>query len=229
MDYAIAIGLGLIGSLHCAAMCGPLQLALPVPPGGVGRIIWGRLVYQLGRIMTYGLLGAAGGLIGKSLFVIGMQRWVSIFLGLAVLTGLMISKRVTVSAPAVRLVAKLKSAMSAQFRQRSLRSLALLGLLNGLLPCGLVYVALAGAVTLGNIGAAVAYMVAFGLGTVPMMLGLSLSGRIFPLAWRRKLNAAIPLGICLLASLLVLRGLGLGIPYLSPDLAATTTGTCCPH
>lgn len=228
MDYTIAIALGLLGSLHCVAMCGPLQLALPMPSGGAGRIILGRLVYQLGRITTYGLLGVVGGLVGKSIFLAGFQRWLSIALGVAVLAGFLISKRVAVSAPVIRLVTKLKLAMSAQLKQRSFRSLGLLGLLNGLLPCGLVYVALAGAVSQGSLLAGSGYMLVFGLGTLPMMLAVSLSGKLLPPALRLKLNGAIPVGICLLAGLLILRGMSLGIPYVSPDLAAANPG-CCAH
>ena len=228
MDFSLAFILGLLGSLHCAAMCGPLMLALPVPPGGPARFVAGRLVYQLGRIATYCLLGILAGLIGKSLFVTGLQRWLSIALGLAVLAGFLISKRIAVSAPVIRLVSALKLAMSAQLRQRSFRSLALLGLLNGLLPCGLVYVAVAGAVSRGSVPEGILYMAVFGLGTVPMMLAVSLSGKLFPPALRLKLNRAIPFGVCLLAALLILRGMALGIPYVSPDLASGA-GSCCAH
>ena len=114
MDFSLAFILGLLGSLHCAAMCGPLMLALPVPPGGPARFVGGRVVYQLGRIATYCLLGIVAGLIGKSLFVAGLQRWLSIALGLAVLAGFLISRRIAVSAPVIRLVSVLKLAMSAQ-------------------------------------------------------------------------------------------------------------------
>lgn len=226
MDFGLAIALGLLGSLHCAAMCGPLQLALPVPPGGAGRVVAGRIIYQLGRIATYCLLGVIAGLIGKSLFLVGLQRWLSIALGVSILLGFLISKRIAVSAPVVRLVLHLKTAMSAQLQRRGFRSLALLGLLNGLLPCGLVYVALAGAVACGTILAGVGYMAAFGLGTSPMLLAISLSGKLIPVSLRLKLRAAIPVGVCLLAGLLILRGLSLGIPYLSPDLA---NSSCCAH
>jgi sulfite exporter TauE/SafE len=228
MDFGIAFMLGLLGSLHCAAMCGPLMLALPVSPGGPARFLTGRIVYQLGRIVTYCLLGIVAGLIGKSLFFAGFQRWLSIALGLAVLVGFLISKRVAVSAPVVRLVGKLKFAMSAQLKQRSLRSLGLLGLLNGLLPCGLVYVALAGAAAHGNVSSSINYMAVFGLGTLPTMLGISLSGKLFPVAIRLKLRSAIPVGVCLLAAMLILRGMALGIPYLSPDLSSGSP-SCCAH
>ena len=75
MDLEIAFLLGLLGSLHCAAMCGPLLLALPAAPGGAGQFIAGRVIYQLGRLVTYGLLGMAAGFVGQSIFFAGLQRW----------------------------------------------------------------------------------------------------------------------------------------------------------
>ena len=226
MEFTVAFALGLLGSLHCVAMCGPLQLALPVPVGGAGRVVLGRLIYQLGRVMTYTFLGVLGGVIGKSLFFVGLQRWLSIALGVMVLAGFFTSKRVAVSTPVVRLVTRLKSAMSARLRQRTFRSLALLGLLNGLLPCGLVYVALAGAVGQGGVLFGAVYMAIFGLGTLPAMLAVSLSGKLLPPAWRWRLSRTIPFGVCLLAALLILRGLSLGIPYVSPDMSGGTPNCC---
>ena len=227
MDLGIAFAFGLVGSLHCAAMCGPLMLALPVPAGGPARFMAGRVIYQLGRMATYCLLGVLAGLVGRSSSLAGLQCSLSISLGVAILVGFFLSKKISVSAPVVRLVARLKVAMSAQLHRRGVRSLALLGLLNGLLPCGLVYLALAGAASRGNFTAGVFYMAAFGLGTLPTMLGISLSGKLFPLPLRLKLRGAIPVGVCLLAGLLILRGLSLGIPYLSPDLAAGARPSCC--
>jgi hypothetical protein len=92
------------------------------------------------------------------------------------------------------------------------------------LPCGLVYAALANAASQKSIPTAVAQMAVFGLGTLPMMLAIGLSGRMFPAALRMKLRAAIPAGVCLLAALLILRGLALGIPYVSPALDGSG---CC--
>jgi len=228
MDFGVAFALGLLGSLHCAAMCGPLMLALPVPPGGPARFVAGRIIYQLGRVAAYCLLGGVAGLVGKSIFLAGLQRSLSIGLGVAILLGFLISKKVSLSAPVVRLVAALKAAMSSLLQRRSLRSLVLLGGLNGLLPCGLVYVAMAGAVARGTLRDAIFFMAWFGLGTMPAMLGISLSGKLFPLALRLKLRRSIPFGVCLLAGLLILRGLALGIPYVSPVLNASAPG-CCSH
>ncbi|HUC84054.1 MAG TPA: sulfite exporter TauE/SafE family protein, partial [Candidatus Acidoferrales bacterium] len=149
MDFAIAIALGLLGSLHCAAMCGPLMLALPAPTRTAAGFIASRLIYQAGRVTTYCVLGFIAGLAGRTILLAGAQRWLSISLGLAILLGWLLSKKMSLATPVVKLVAHLKHAMSAQLQQRTFRSLALLGALNGLLPCGLVYVALAGAVSRG--------------------------------------------------------------------------------
>src|SRR6266404_6317241 len=133
--------LGLVGSLHCAAMCGPLALALPATGNSRSGFFAGRAVYNLGRLLTYCSLGLIFGLVGKTLVLAGIQRWVSIGLGLALLVGLSTSKRLALSPAVIALVSRLKSSMSAVLRRRSLLSLSVLGILNGLLPCGLVYVA----------------------------------------------------------------------------------------
>lgn len=225
MDYLAAFFLGLLGSLHCAGMCGPLALALPATGRSGAGYVAGRLAYNLGRVTTYCALGVVFGIFGKALLLAGIQRWVSIALGVALLIGLFTSQKLAVAPPVIALVQRLKSAMSTTLRRRSLASLGLLGLLNGLLPCGLVYVAAAGAMTTGGIAASATYMAAFGAGTLPLMLAISVSGRLVPVSFRLKLMKAIPVSVFLLATLLILRGLSLGIPYLSPDLSAG--GACC--
>jgi uncharacterized protein len=150
-------------------------------------------------------------------------------IGALIFIGLLVSQKTSMSAPVVRLVSKLKFAMAVQLRQRSFRSLALLGMLNGLLPCGLVYVALAGAVAQGRFLAGITFMALFGLGTLPTMLAIGLSGKVFPVAWRMNLRGAIPFAVCTLAVLLILRGLALGIPYISPALVAGVPAGCCAH
>lgn len=229
MDYGFAILLGFLGSIHCAAMCGPLQLALPVPPGGAGRFLLARVIYQGARIATYCLLGTLAGGLGKSVFLAGAQRWLSIALGLAILAGFLVSKKIVLYAPIVRLVCWLKSAMAAQLHRRTFRATALLGLLNGLLPCGLVYVAAAGAVSQGTIFGGALWMAAFGLGTLPLMLGISLSGRLIPNFVRLKYRRFTTAGACALGGLLILRGLALGIPYVSPGITSGSLTSCCGH
>jgi uncharacterized protein len=226
MDYWTAFVLGLVGSLHCAGMCGPLALALPVAGGSPSRFLLGRVVYNLGRVTTYCVLGLVFGSIGRSLLLAGVQRWVSIGLGLLLLVGLFSSRRLALWRPVTVLVEKLKSSMGSLLRRRSMASLGLLGLLNGLLPCGLVYVACAGATVTNGVASGAAYMAAFGAGTLPMLLAISLGGKLVPVSLRLQLRRAIPVSVFLLAALLILRGMSLGVPFLSPDLSS---GACCHH
>src|SRR5205085_9924064 len=143
------------------------------------------------------------GLVGKTFVLAGIQQWVSIGLGLLLLLGLFSSRALALSRPIIRLVEQLKSGMANLLRRRSVASLLVLGLLNGFLPCGLVYVACAGAVATGGLLAGIAFMAGFGLGTVPMMLGIALAGRLMPVALRLQLRKAIPVSVFILASLLL--------------------------
>ncbi len=219
-----ALLLGLAGSLHCAGMCGPLALALPAGAGGRGQFVAGRLAYHGGRVITYALLGAALGLAGRSLALAGVQRGVSVAAGLLLIAGVWLLPRAGGAGAAVRGGGGLQRAPGGLLRRPGLPSLGLLGLLNGLLPCGLVYAAGAASLAAGGAGAGALYMAVFGLGTVPMMLALGLGGRALPVTWRLRLTTAVPAVVSLVGGLLVLRGLALGIPWLSPAAAGA-----CPH
>ena len=218
--------LGLVGSLHCAGMCGPLALALPAAGNTTPAYLLGRLAYNAGRMVTYCLLGIVFGLAGYTFLLAGLQRWVSLALGVALLVGLFLSRRLALARPVTSMVNQLKSSMSVLLRRRSTASLAALGLLNGILPCGLVYVACAGAAATGGTLAGAAYMTAFGVGTVPMMLAISLSGKLVPTSLRLMLVKTIPVCVFLLATLLILRGMSLGIPYVSPDMSGSGAPCC---
>ena len=226
MEYWTAFILGLFGSLHCAGMCGPLALALPQTGSAPGYIA-GRIAYNSGRIVTYGLLGLVFGLCGKSFLLAGIQQSVSITLGVLLLIGLFASRKLALWRPVTLLVNVVKSRMGALLRQRTIASMAVLGLLNGMLPCGLVYVAAAGAIATGGVLKGAIYMAVFGLGTLPMMLAISLSGKLVPFSLRLKLLKAVPVAVFLLATLLILRGMALNIPYISPPLLSSGSPSCC--
>lgn len=219
--------LGFVGSLHCAGMCGPLALALPVVGRTRASFILSRLTYNLGRVVTYGALGLVFGLLGATLALAGLQRWLSLLAGAALLIGLLASSRHAVGTSAFKLVGWVKAGLGQLLQRRSFSALFMLGLLNGLLPCGLVYVACASATATGSLLTATEYMLSFGAGTLPMMLGIGLAGRRVQAAFRFQTQAVIPASILIIAVLLILRGMALGIPYLSPDLASGAAG--CPH
>lgn len=227
MELWTAFLLGFAGSAHCAGMCGPLALALPRLEPTAWRHVAGRLAYNLGRVVTYGALGLVFGLVGRSLALVGVQRWVSLALGVALLAGVLAARVDLFRLPLRGVGTWVKNAMGPWLRRRGLGALTVLGALNGLLPCGLVYVACFGAAATGGVLTAIEYMLVFGLGTVPMMLGLGLAGGALPAPLRLRLQRAIPYCLALVGVLLILRGLALGIPYLSPNLAATPAAACC--
>lgn len=227
MELWTAFILGLAGSTHCAGMCGPLALVLPSAGRGSLEHVSGRLLYNLGRITTYAGLGVVFGMVGRTLALAGVQRWVSISVGIVLLTGVIISRRRFLRLPSTGLTGWLKAGLGRLLQRRTLGAMYGFGLLNGLLPCGLVYVACAGAASLGDWLAGVNYMLLFGLGTVPMMLSLGLAGRLIPPGFRLRLQRVVPWSLALVAVLMILRGASLGIPYVSPDLSSGKPAPCC--
>jgi sulfite exporter TauE/SafE len=189
--------------------------------------VTGRLAYNAGRVLTYSCLGLVFGSMGRVFAVAGFQQTLSITLGIALLVGLFISPTVARFSPVTRWVELLKRRMSALLRQRSLLALGILGVLNGLLPCGLVYVACAGAAATAHSFKGAQFMAIFGMGTIPVMLAISLSGSLVPVRLRLKLTRAVPVVVGLLAALLILRGMSLGIPYLSPNLSGGEAAAPC--
>src|SRR5262249_20361937 len=190
MQLWTAFLLGCVGSLHCAAMCGPLVVALAKarPRTRTGRDSAGRVVYHAGRVASYGALGLILGLLGHAATPAGWQNWLSIGLGLVLLAGLWAAPKVSLAAPVWKWVALLKNSMRGLLGRNSLAAQALMGALNGLLPCGLVYVAAVGATATGHPFTGVVYMATFGLGTLPMMLGIHFAGQRFPLPARLSLR-----------------------------------------
>lgn len=220
---------GLLGSVHCVGMCGALALALPGAGGPRGRYVAGRALYNLGRVSTYAGLGALAGGLGQGLRLAGWQQSLSLLSGGLILLLVVTPERWLGRAAAFLdldvVLARVKSRLAYYYQQPSLGALYVTGLLNGLLPCGLVYLALAGALSAPGVAGAAGYMALFGLGTLPLMLALSLSGQLVPLRWRQRLRRAVPVTATVLAGLFLLRGLGLGIPYLSPQLGRPATAT----
>ena len=225
-----ALALGLAGSLHCLGMCGPLALALPAAPdASVGRRALGRLMYNLGRAVTYAFMGIFAGVLGHALRLAGVQQIVSIVLGVLLLATLFLTTKHMPAWVLNTFYRPVQQGLQRILRRGSLLGLFQTGLLNGLLPCGLVYAALAAASLQAGAIQGATYMFLFGLGTTPLMFALSFGGlglrtpKLQPI-----FNRLIPAVTFTVAVLLILRGLSLGIPYISPILEATG-GSCCAH
>lgn len=236
MNLLTAFVLGLAGSLHCAVMCGPLVFAVnaarrrnqvnPATRFFSGDILH-NFAYHGGRILTYSLLGAISGLIGAALVFAGFQRWISITAGGLVLLGALTSFGVRWGSLPGLIVSVANTRFSRLLRDRTLGAVVLMGGLNGFLPCGLVYIACAAAGTSGGVGGGVATMLAFGLGTAPIMLSVSLAGRVIRWTHPVALHRVVLVCATVAGVLLIVRGLSLGIPYISP-LFLDGRGPSCP-
>ena len=215
-----AFTMGIIGSFHCVGMCGPLALALPLSDQSLHSKFIGALLYNSGRVVTYSLFGLISGLLGKSFALIGFQQGLSIALGTSIILLVIIPKLFPGSFKQANFSAaffqRLRRTFGQLFFKKNQSTLFAIGFLNGLLPCGLVYLAIAAATAAGNISSSVLFMAAFGLGTLPVMWSIAFWGNFIGINVRQKIRAAYPYMMLLMACLLIIRGMGLGIPYLSP-------------
>jgi sulfite exporter TauE/SafE len=212
--------LGLISSLHCIGMCGPIAMMLPLERNNPAKKTIQLFIYHFGRITAYGTLGLVFGIMGSGLHLAGLQQEISIISGIIMITIVMVPEKVfaryNFSKPAYRLMSKVKSGLGAQFRQKNNKALFMAGLLNGLLPCGLVYAALFGAIAMQSEIKGVLYMVLYGTGTIPLMSAVVYGAGFISNPLRRKFAAIVPYAAVFVGMLFIVRGLGLGIPYISP-------------
>jgi sulfite exporter TauE/SafE len=218
--------LGAFGSLHCVGMCGPLALALPVHHLSGAKKIIAATIYNLGRVLTYSILGLVMGFIGKGFFIAGWEQLFSITIGstLLIFTILYFAGKKNYQPNWYRnFTHKLQYLISNLLNVKNYAGYFLIGIANGLLPCGLVYVAISTALVLGNELSSTLFMASFGLATVPAMLLLTVMGTKISLAVRNNMKRATPFVIVTVAILLILRGLSLDIPYISPALSQTGT------
>ncbi len=232
MIYAALI-LGLLGSFHCVGMCGPIAFLLPLDRTNRSRRILQLISYHGGRIFMYAILGMAFGIVGKGLNVFGIQQYLSIGVGVLMIVSILlpvtIFNRYNFSRPIYKGVSKIKSAMGAELKKKNPRTFFTLGYLNGLLPCGLVYMAIFGALATGNALQGSLYMTVFGLGTIPLMTTAIYLGNFLKGSAKQRIVKAIPIVVVIIGMLFILRGLGLGIPYISPSEMVTVQEVTAHH
>ena len=237
MDFITPLTIGLIGSFHCIGMCGPIVVALPLKKHNLLSKITGAILYNTGRVFTYSVIGILFGLLGRGIHLAGFQQWTSILLGIVMIITVLFPyffrEKITIgslfSGFASRLIVRLKRL----FTDRSYSSLLMIGILNGLLPCGLVYVAVAGAINSGTVVSGAFFMMFFGIGTIPLLLVAILAGNLIGYQVRSKMLKIVPYFVFMLGVLFILRGMSLGIPYVSPTSeklapkGMVEKGSCC--
>ena len=207
--YWTALSVGFLGSFHCAGMCGPLAMALPSGNGSMLSMITGKLLYNLGRVLTYSVMGMLVGMVGHTFSMRGWQSDLSIISGILIILFVLLSnKRVLqfINSKLVGISFFFKKMFAVFMKSHSYGSLFTIGLINGILPCGFVYLALAGAATTQGPQQGAMYMFLFGLGTVPMMLTLAISGSLISIKARNIINKLSPVIAIALAVFLIQRG-----------------------
>lgn len=212
--------LGLMGSFHCVGMCGPIAFLLPLDRSNGWKQSLQLNLYHIGRLLTYGILGVLFGLLGKSFYFFGFQQQLSIIIGIVMIVMVLLPQRwlakYSLSQPLYRIISKVKSSLGAQLKKRSPDTFFTIGFLNGFLPCGLVYMAVFGAIASGALWEGSLYMLVFGLGTVPLMTATAYFGNFLKGKAREKIRRLVPVFVVLVGFVFILRGMGLGIPYVSP-------------
>ncbi len=222
MIYSTAFLIGFLGSLHCIGMCGPIAMALPVPQ----QSRWlGGMLYNIGRMFTYAILGLILGVVGFSIQLAGLQKSFSVLIGLSMLiiiTFPTIFRKIEGSYYQTSLVRFVKNKIGQMFKTKTMSAAFLIGALNGLLPCGLVYAAIAGSLMLASTFEAAIYMLTFALGTMPIMLIAFLvpfQGRRIP-----ALRKVVPSFLFFLAILFIYRGIAIELPMIDPILDSVGIG-----
>ena len=232
MDWIQAVTIGFLGSFHCIGMCGPIALALPLKEQSMGTRIFSALLYNSGRIFTYFLLGLIFGSLGTGLELWGFQRWISIVLGIIMILSVTfpyLFRAVNLESRIDKGLSAFKQLFANFFGYRSFGSAFIIGMLNGFLPCGLVYLAIAGAIVSASPLNGGFYMLLFGIGTIPALFAVTLIGNIFGMKFRNTMKKIIPVFIIIIGLLFILRGLNLGIPYLSPEMHIHEIHPACCH
>ena len=218
-----ALVLGLLGSLHCLGMCGPIAFMLPLDRENNARKTTQLFIYHAGRLLAYGVIGVLFGFLGKGLSLFGVQQKLSIGIGVLMILLVLIPAKYLnghkILTPIYSILGKVKSKLGAELKKKTPDAFLTIGFLNGFLPCGLVYMALLGAVAMGNPLQGGLYMMLFGLGTVPLMSAVVYSKGLFSNSLKFKIQKLIPVFVVIIGILFIVRGLGLGIPYVSPKPA----------
>ncbi len=210
--------IGLVGSLHCIGMCGPIALLVPADNSKKAKFILGKLVYNLGRISTYVFLGSIIGYIGESMGYFISQKYLSAIIGVALIIGIMLPSKIQnklgFNFVMFRITHWFKHIFSKLMPKRTWMSQYIFGLINGLLPCGMVYVALSGAFLAENNIESMKFMLGFGLGTLPLMLGVSIGADKIRRFFGNKAPKLIPISYTMVGIWLIVRGFSISLPMI---------------
>lgn len=218
---------GLLGSFHCLGMCGPIAFMLPVDRQNPTKRFFQITSYHFGRLFSYSLIGLLFGMLGSSFYFLGFQQQLSIIVG-GVMVLIILFPRLKfknkLNQKLNSIIIKLKSKLGKELKNKRNDTFFMVGFLNGFLPCGLVYMAVLGALVTNSILESSFYMLLFGLGTIPLMTTFVYLGNFTKGAFKKNIQKAIPVVVFCIGVLFIVRGLGLDIPFLSPNPVISSVG-----
>jgi hypothetical protein len=221
MLYITALSMGLLGSLHCMGMCGPIVLVLHG-----NRPFLSKLSYHAGRIGIYAFIGMLIGISGGALRLAASQEVISIIAGIMMLLMIILPSKMISTLPILRSIGKFYTSIQQKtqpfWKERTTKGDFFLGMINGLLPCGFLYAAFLGSLNAGTIPGSALWMLIFGLGTIPSLLFVGSVSSFKNQTFQRYVKTALPIGTAVIAVIFILRGLSLGIPMISPVLPDQT-------
>lgn len=224
--------LGFVSSFHCLGMCGPLVLALPFNYLPNNKKTAGAFIYHIGRILVYILLGIFFSLLGSRFFIAKYQQTFSIVIGISVIVMTFFyffNKKLFTLQIVEAFTHKVQHFIVKKITQHSLINILWVGAANGLLPCGMVYFAVMGALAMQSIQNSIVFMAAFGLGTLPFMFLITHLGIFIKISVRNTIKKFVPVFLLIMGMLLIMRGLNLGIPYISPEINNTADSAIICH
>lgn len=224
--FATAFTLGLLSSLHCVGMCGPLALALPLDRTSKNKTYLGIILYHLGKMSSYIILGGIVGVFGKHIPLAESQQRLSIAAGVFIIVfalyPLLFKKSSKIQSFVYKSMQPIQKQLAKRLKTKRQSTLFQIGILNGFLPCAMIYMALVGALATGSFSSSILFMVAFTFGTLPAMLGLQIFGASVGNSLRFKIQKLMPVFILAIGIFFILRGMGLGIEFISPNNGSLT-------
>lgn len=231
MYILLGLGMGFMGSMHCIGMCGPLVMSLHANGGKSKPNIPYQLAYHIGKILSYVLIGIVFGALGQTFNLFLSQQKLSIAVGLSFILFFILGKlkRFNLSSSISSKILPLTRFFSQLVEEKSMLKLFLTGIGNGFLPCGFVYAAAAASIATGQVTDSILFMIGFGLGTIPALTSVIYFFRYLPAKIKTLFQSIYTYLILIIGILLILRGLNLGIPYISPAYNAETEEVhgCC--
>jgi sulfite exporter TauE/SafE len=231
MYILLGLGMGFMGSMHCIGMCGPLVMSIHKSGGTNKPNPLYQFAYHIGKILSYVLIGILFGAMGQTFNLFLSQQKLSIAIGVSFILFFLFGKikSTSFSSSLTSKILTVTRFFSQLVEGKSILKMFFTGIGNGFLPCGFVYAAAVASIATGKILDSALFMIGFGIGTIPALTSVIYFFRLLPEKAKSLFNGIYNYLLIIVGILLILRGLNLGIPYISPayDIETEEVHGCC--